>query len=479
MKTLFSKMLLAQVITVVLALIVMSVITRISLNRGFLDYLERQETAVLQAMAPALEELYASQGSWAFLRNNPRAWDRIWRQSRPRPGDRPPSRRAPPADDDFRFRQQDFPLARWMRSLDRPLIRERLFLLDAERRLIAGAQPTDRESVTIEPLRNGEAVVGWIGFTPMGKALPPEARRFLQGQLRLMGITLLAALAVAVVLGLWLARSLSRPVQRISTTVDALSRGNFDARAEILSGDEIGRLGRQVNQLAATLDKNRSARQRWMSEIAHELRTPVAILRGEIEALSDGVRPADQRMAQSLSEEIGQLSALIDDLQTLALADVGALNLQKEAVDLSVLAGQIAETFRIRLAEREITMSADCGQDLGITGDPQRLRQMLHNLMENCARYVRSGERVELRLQGSGGQLEIVLEDSGPGVSDEQLSRLFERFYRGEGSRSRATGGSGLGLAICRNIVEAHGGTIEAGHSGLGGLKIRILLPSE
>ena len=477
MKTLFSKIFLAHVVTIVLALVVMSVITRISLNRGFVDYLERQESAVLQALAPALEEIYANQGSWEFVRNNPRVWERIWRQSLPRPGDRPPPLRRPAPENGPRIPDSN-PL-RWMRAGDRPLLRERLILLDGDRRRIAGAQPTDVESMTLEPIRNGENVVGWLGFTPMGKVLPPEAQRFLKGQLRLMAVTLLVALAVAAVVGLWLARSLSRPVRRISTAVDALSRGQFEERAEITGGDEIGRLGRQVNQLAATLERNRTARQRWMADIAHELRTPVAILRGEIEALADGVRPADERMAESLREEIGQLAALIDDLQTLALADVGALNMHKQTVDLSELAGRIGETFRIRLAERDIGMTADCGESLSLAGDPHRLRQMLHNLLENSARYVHAGGRVDFQVRRRDERLEIVLQDSGPGVSDEQLGRLFERFYRAEGSRSRATGGSGLGLAICRNIAEAHGGMIEAGHSGLGGLMIRILLPSE
>ena len=147
--------------------------------------------------------------------------------------------------------------------------------------------------------------------------------------------------------------------------------------ASLETRDEIGRLGENVDQLAATLEKNRTARQRWMADIAHELRTPVAILKGEIEALSDGVRQADDRMAASLQEEIDQLSALIDDLQTLALSDAGALNLRMESVDLSALAGQSVETFRVRMAEREILLEADLADELSISGDPQRLRQDL------------------------------------------------------------------------------------------------------
>lgn len=167
---------------------------------------------------------------------------------------------------------------------------------------------------------------------------------------------------------------------------------------------------------------------------------------------------------------------MVDDLQALALADAGALNIRKEDVNLTELARQSADSFRNRLSEREIHLEDDLGEDILLPGDPQRIRQMLHNLLENSCRYAETGGRVKLSVANSNGAT-IMLEDSGPGVSDEQLDQLFDRFYRAESSRSRSTGGSGLGLSICKNIAEAHGGRIEAGHSDLGGLLIRIELP--
>ena len=159
-----------------------------------------------------------------------------------------------------------------------------------------------------------------------------------------------------------------------------------------------------------------------------------------------------------------------------ALADAGALNVVKEPLRLGPLVEQVADAFRHRLEDRGITLEVRVEDGVTATADPQRLRQLLHNLLENNARYVEDDGRVRLTLSGDTGLL-LVLEDSGPGVEDAQLSQLFERFFRVEGSRSRATGGAGLGLAICRSIVEAHGGTITAGHSELGGLAIRIRLP--
>jgi two-component system sensor histidine kinase BaeS len=485
-KTLFSKIFFAQVITVGLALLVIALLTRVSLRQGFAEYLERQESTALKTLAPAIADLHDLRGSWDFLVDDPRAWERIWRQARSNSGEavgpRGVQRRGPPPREQPPRLGGDFGpaearLLRWMRSLDRPSFRERLFLLDQQHNQIVGATYSPAQEVYLEPLESGGEIVGWIGFTPMGKVLPPEARRFLQGQVRLLGIALVIALGLAALLGYLLARHLSLPVKALSGTVAELSAGRYGVRAAMVSADEIGRLGQNVNRLAESLEKNRSARQRWMADVAHELRTPIAILKGEVESLADGVRIADERMTASLREEIDQLADLVDDLQALAQSDAGALDLHKETVDLRDLAQQLTDTFRHRMSEREIELELDAPPRLEMKGDPRRLRQLFNNLLENSCRYVHSGGRVRVVLSSDGSWASVRLADSGPGVSNDQLGQLFERFYRIAGSRSRATGGSGLGLSICRNIVEAHGGEIRAGHSEMGGLEIQISLP--
>ncbi len=483
MKTLFSKILLAQVVAVALALIVVTVITRASLNQGFKEFLERQEATVLQTLAPVLTEFYESNESWESLRNSPQNWQRIWRLSRtqqtgPTPGG--PRQRRGRLRDEATSPPGPPPgsqLLRWMGPPDRVILRDRLFLLAQDHSLIAGASTNAFEGIILEAVEFDGQVVGWIGFTPMGAVLPPDAERFLDRQIQITAISLALALVVAAALAFLLARNVSRPVRRLGDTVRDLSRGEYQARASVETRDEIGGLAEHVNQLAVTLDKSRTARQRWMADIAHELRTPVTILKGEIEALADGVRPADERMSTSLRDEVDQLSTLIDDLQTLALSDVGALNLQKNPVDLSSLVCQCVNSFRDRLAARLITVDLQVAEEVNVSADQPRLRQLLHNLLENSNRYVKQAGRVRLSLAQNEAGAEMVLEDSGPGLDAEQLDRLFERFYRAEGSRSRSSGGTGLGLSICKNIVEAHGGDIQATHSVMGGLKIRIILP--
>ncbi|MBT8047676.1 MAG: HAMP domain-containing protein [Xanthomonadales bacterium] len=479
MKTQFSKILLAQVVAVLLALVVLTTITRASLNQGFKSFLKTQETSVLQTLEPVFGEFYQSRGSWDFLRDQPQNWMRIWRLSQPQRGE-PRMRRgrlpqeSPRADGPPVGAQ----LLRWMRSPERGMLRDRLYLLDENRSWIAGSKVTVDSIDELEAITVEQQVVGWLGFAPMGNALPPEAERFLRGQVRSTVISFAIALVVAAGLAYLLARNVSRPVRELGDTVGKLSQGKFAARARIRSRDDIGVLAEHVNDLAKTLEKNRTARQRWMADIAHELRTPVAILKGEVEALADGVRPADERLTVSLKEEIDQLSALIDDVQTLAMSDAGALDLQKARLDLAHLVSQAMEPFQSRFAARGIAVELRLEQPFDLVADQTRLRQLLHNLLENSYRYVEQGGHIRLSLARSKGLAQLVLEDSGPGLSPDQIERLFDRFYRAESSRARATGGAGLGLAICKNIAEAHGGTIRAEPSGLGGLKICIDLPA-
>lgn len=483
MKSLFVKIMLAQVVAVAIALVVVIVITRLGLNRGFASFLEQQESTVLGHLAPAFSEIYSHQGDWTFIRENPESWQRVLRRMRQaaagqlegqqppfrRPQDRRPQRDLAPEIAEERLRR--------LSALDRLQLRDRLFLLDEDRVHLAGAQHDSDRDVTLESVVVGDRIVGWIGFTAFRGELPADAKRFVRGQVRANLIALIFALVLATVLAFVLARHLSKPVRVLDKTVRDLSRGQFQKRAEIASRDEIGRLAEHVNRLAETLEKNRSARHRWMADIAHELRTPVAILKGEIEALRDGLRAGDDKTYRSLSEEIDHLSVLVNDLQSLALADAGALNLNQEDLDLRDVVQQACDTFGDRLGERDITLDCVASEAVRLSADGQRLRQLLKNLCENCVRYVEQGGRVRITLTRHPAAAEVVVEDSGPGVDASRRGRLFERFYRGEEGRSRAGGGSGLGLAISRNIVEAHGGRIWAEESSLGGLAIHFTLP--
>jgi two-component system sensor histidine kinase BaeS len=290
-----------------------------------------------------------------------------------------------------------------------------------------------------------------------------------------MIVAFTALLAAAVT---WLlSRGMLAPVKRLVNGTHQLAAGDFSTRVEVDSQDELGKLAQDFNQLAMTLEKNEQMRRAFMADISHELRTPLAVLRGELEAMQDGVRKMTLGSLESLQSEVSILTKLVDDLHQLSLSDAGALAYRKVDTDVVHLV-QLAEAgSRDRFHSKQLTLTSKLPESAQVFGDPQRLSQLFNNLMENSLRYTDPNGGLEILGEIRDKLLILTFQDSAPGISDEQLIRIFERFYRTEGSRNRASGGSGLGLAICQNIVEAHGGQISASHSPAGGVRITVVLP--
>lgn len=477
MKSLLGKLLLALVGSTLLALLLVTVLSRLALQHGFVQFLEQQEERQLHNLVPELASLYNRSGGWDVLARDPRRWMRLLMKTRPE-GVRPPAE-APP--EFMRPPQQPAPHIndREMHLRDARFLWRRIYLLDDNFNWIAGARTSGAELTRKVAVEVDGKTVGWVGVRAAESGVSPEARRFLDYQERALLLSLLIALAVALTLGYLLARSLSRPVASLRDTVHQLTSGRFNARSGVKSADEIGELARHVNRLAETLEKNETTRRRWTADIAHELRTPLSVLQGELDAVRDGIRPLTTATVVSLQEEVAHLSELVDDLQTLALADAGALNIRLQPVDLSNLLHQVIVAFKERISAAGLHLEFDVPARLEMMGDPQRLRQLLQNLLENSCRYTRAGGRIEVRLAEQEGFALLEISDSAPGVDAVHWPHLFERFYRVESSRGRAGGGSGLGLAICRNIVDAHGGEINATGSALGGLTIHVRLRSK
>jgi two-component system sensor histidine kinase BaeS len=284
---------------------------------------------------------------------------------------------------------------------------------------------------------------------------------------------------VAAGLSLPLANRLVRPIRALARATDRLAAGEFGTRVPVTSTDELGHLARDFNALALTLEQNEQARRQWVADISHELRTPLSILRGETEALQDGVREPSPDAIRSLHGEIMRLSRLVDDLYQLSLADLGALTYRKTELDLAELLTAALAPYRAEFAARRIALTADIPREPAavLFGDPERLHQLFANIFDNTLKYTDPGGEFVVRLACRDREAVVDFQDSAPGVPEDGLTRLFDRLYRAEASRSRESGGAGLGLAICRSIVEAHAGTIEARPSPLGGVWIRVELP--
>lgn len=206
-------------------------------------------------------------------------------------------------------------------------------------------------------------------------------------------------------------------------------------------------------------------RRDYMADVSHELRTPLAVLQGELEALQDGIRQSTPETLASLLAEVQTLTKLVSDLHQLSLSDRGSLSYRKEPCNLSDVISRSLGVFRHRLQEKNLRVSVSLPETLMVFGDDARLGQLFHNLLENSLRYTDSGGEIVVTAQQDDKQIRVDWSDSAPGLNDGQFTQIFERFYRSESSRNRASGGSGLGLAICDKITEAHHGQISASAS--------------
>lgn len=446
-----AKLFLAIFATCMLVVITMHWGVRLSFERGFIDYIKRSNNQRIVLLSNALTEQYQTHGDWGFLRNNERFVLQLLRSFEQNPDE---GRNYPPHG-----------------------LRTQIWVVDAEMHKLVGPDgplPDEgpRRAITV----NNE-VVGWIMSTPVERLTRAADISFDAQQRRTswLIVALVGFIAAAVA---WLtARGLLAPVKRLVMGTHQLAAGNFSARVMVDSRDELGRLASDFNRLAMSLEKNDTMRREFMADISHELRTPLAILRGELEALQDGVRKATADSLASLQGEVLILTKLVDDLHQLSLSDSGALAYRKSRVDVIHLLQIAVAACRERFHLQGIQLSLSLPEQAMVFGDPDRLTQLFHNLIENSLRYTDAPGRLVISGLVQGSSLTLRWQDSAPGVDNEQLAKIFERFYRTEGSRNRASGGSGLGLPICLNIVEAHGGTLTASHSTLGGLQLAVVLP--
>ncbi|MFZ1576681.1 MAG: ATP-binding protein, partial [Chromatiaceae bacterium] len=271
----------------------------------------------------------------------------------------------------------------------------------------------------------------------------------------------------------------AQPVRGFQDTARRLASGDYGARAERQGDDELGRLGRDLNALAQTLEANEQARRRWMADISHELRTPLALLRAEIEAAQDGVRPLGARTLEALHGDTLRLGRLVDDLHELSMTDLGALSYRKADTDIVEILATDLDAFRPRFAAAGLALNLHnpLAETPVLWADGHRLSQLFRNLLHNSLQYTDAGGELRILLDQAPGYFLIDFQDTAPGVPEAALGHLFDRLYRVEASRGRHSGGAGLGLAIAHNIAEAHGGDIAALPSPLGGLWIRLRLP--
>jgi signal transduction histidine kinase len=271
----------------------------------------------------------------------------------------------------------------------------------------------------------------------------------------------LLALAIALVLTFVVSDLILAPVQALSVAVRRLGQGDLSHRVRIKSKGELGELALAFNSMATELERTEKLRRNLVADTAHELRTPLSNLRGYLEAIRDGVVKPDPAAIDSLYEEVALLSRLVEDLQELALAEAGELKLVRQPEDASGLIKKSVATIESKATAKGLSVSIDLPESLPPADiDFHRVSQVLRNLLENAVTHTGRGGSITVAARQMDNMVEVSVADTGEGIPVEDLPNMFERFYRVDKSRARATGGTGLGLTIAKRLVEAHGGQI-------------------
>lgn len=451
------KLFLAILSTCLMVLAIMHVGVRLSFEYGFIDYIKRGNEQRLEWLSDGLSEQYVQHGNWAFLHHNDRVMFQLLRAFEQDIMKDNPTVPPPPP----------------------PGWRTKFWVLDQQNRVLVGPHGGPPPDGIRREIKVDNRLIGWVVASSVERLTQNADINFDRQQQRTSWIIVALSSLLAAAVTFFLARGLLAPVKRLVEGTHRLAAGDFTTRVTPGSSDELGRLAQDFNQLASTLEKNQQMRRAYMADISHELRTPLAILHGELEALQDGVRQFTPDSLTSLHMEVATLTKLVNDLHQLSLSDEGALAYQKQSLDIITLLEVATGVVKMRFSERGLTIRLELPEHARVFGDSDRLMQLFNNLLENSLRYTDAGGELLIQGQFIGDNLVLRFSDSAPGVNEEQLAHLFDRFYRAEGSRNRASGGSGLGLSICQNIVTAHGGTLQASHSPLGGVMVTVTLPLE
>jgi two-component system sensor histidine kinase BaeS len=477
------KLFYAMLAVIVVIILAMGGTARYIFNRDFLGYLNEQSQDRMEALMPRIEEAYRANGSWDFISNNPRAWFDLLRPIIIDHDDAITITAALPKNADTKH---------MLSQSDLTGVPMRFSLLDAQRKLVIG-NPYIGPDARIRPVMRDSEIVGWVAQTPFQNVIGAADLRFQQSQLVAHLLIGLVALMLVGLIVMRISGVLLKPLVRVAQATHKLAGGDYTIRVAVDTEDEVGRLASDFNQLAMTLERNEKLRREFMADVSHELRTPLGILNGQLEAVQDGLLHPDESTIRSLKSEVTHLNKLVNDLYDLSLADAGALTYRKTDIDLALLLRTTMQSYDDMFRKRGLNLYANAFPDvMPVHADAGRLQQLFNNLFENSLRYTDAQGDTQCNADSDAnngiGQLAVScrrdqqywivqLDDSAPGVDAVALERLFERFYRVEASRNRASGGAGLGLAICRRIVDAHQGGIHAEASPLGGLRVTVRLP--
>ncbi|TBR41094.1 HAMP domain-containing protein [Marinomonas agarivorans] len=432
-----------------------------SFDQGFFNYTSQQDKSYLQQMATRSGYLYYYYDNWDFLIYESELATKWYKKQLGKTSLAPP----PSTPNlDLIYPSQSY--------------RKRFLLYNKHQEPLIGDLSFSK--ATTKPVYLDGRLIGYIGLRPLNSILQDHNLKFMKQQGEAFLLIAAFVLTIAAFITWWLAKLLSQPICEMSQATRRLASGNYDTRIRSKYADELGQLAFDLNHLASTLENSSQARKRWVADTAHELRTPLAILRGEIEAMQDGIIKVTPESLNSLFQETVHLGRLIDDLNQLSMHDTGSMSYKMEDTDLVTILEQTINSMQRSFDDAGLKLSFETNKkkSIPIIGDADRLAQVFSNLMSNTLKYTNAPGELAIATQCSNGFTTVILEDSAPGLNEEDIEKIFDRFFRAECSRNRSSGGRGLGLSICRSIIEGHQGQISAYNSPKGGVGIKIVLPT-
>ena len=359
---------------------------------------------------------------------------------------------------------------------DRLGLSSRLSLYDAHRQFVVG-EPTD-EQISYRPIMVNNQIVGYLGLKPVLDQDDAISINFFSKQKRYLLLVYALTFIASLIAALLLATYFKKPIQRLLMGTRELTKGNYQHQVAVNRNDELGDLSNELNQLAVILDQHETSRRQWVADTSHELKTPLAVLQAQIEAMQDGIRKPTPEHFTSMLNQVSSLKKLTKDLADLAQADAQQLNCYLTTINPWDVVVQEVESFKPKFEQADLKITA-MGEGTSLQLDIDRFKQIMVNLLGNSIRYTEAGGEVHVHTEQDETQWTVYVDDSPFGLTDEQLARLGERFYRVDDSRTRATGGTGLGLALSVKIARALGGELSFDHSPLGGLRCKLTFPKQ
>ena len=359
---------------------------------------------------------------------------------------------------------------------DRLGLSSRLSLYDEKHQFIVGEPATDQ--IAYRPILVDQKVVGYLGLKPVLDQDDASSINFFSNQKRYLLLVYALTVLSSLVAALLMATYFKKPIQRLLNATLELTRGNYQHQVVIKRNDELGDLSNQLNHLADILHQHEESRRQWVADTSHELKTPLAVLQAQIEAMQDGIRKATPEHLDAMMRQVSSLKKLTQDLADLAQADAQQLKCYFAEVNPWDVVLQEVDNFKSTFEQNQLEVSLS-GEGALLSLDRDRFKQIIVNLLGNCVRYTEQGGKIQIHTQQNEHEWVLYVDDSPFGLSDEQLARLGERFYRVDDSRTRSTGGTGLGLALSCKLAQALGGSLTFNHSPLGGLRCVLTFPKQ